>query len=133
MTPDEPITEYVPTQILAEAFRAHGYDGIVYRSLLGEGLYVALFDGSVAELINCGLYETNGDEGRRVTPRPLLSEQDVSNCLRGFSKENLAGAYRATADSYISLAQIRAPPSATPKLSSCGTSRKCPCKFRSAA
>ena len=59
VTPDEPVTEYVPTQILAEAFRAHGYDGIVYRSLLGKGLNVALFDCAVAELINCGLYETN--------------------------------------------------------------------------
>jgi len=59
VTPDEPMTEYVPTQILAEAFRAHGYDGIVYRSLLGDGLNVALFDCGAAELINCGLYETN--------------------------------------------------------------------------
>jgi hypothetical protein len=59
VTPDEPITEYVPTQILAEAFRAHGYDGIVYRSLLGDGINVALFDCGAAELINCGLYETN--------------------------------------------------------------------------
>jgi RES domain len=59
VTPDEPITEYVPTQILAEAFRSHGYDGIVYRSLLGDGLNVALFDCCAAELINCGLYETN--------------------------------------------------------------------------
>jgi hypothetical protein len=58
VTPDEPVTEYVPTQILAEAFRAHGCDGIVYRSLLGEGFNVALFDCGVAELINCGLYET---------------------------------------------------------------------------
>jgi hypothetical protein len=58
VTPDEPVTEYVPTQILAEAFRAHGFDGIVYKSLLGEGLNVALFDISVAELINCCLYET---------------------------------------------------------------------------
>jgi RES domain len=59
ITPDEPLTEYVPTQILAEAFREHGYDGIAYRSLLGKGLNVALFDCAVAELINCGLYETN--------------------------------------------------------------------------
>jgi len=59
VTPDDPVTEYVPTQILAEGFRAHGFDGIVYRSLLGEGLNVALFDCSVAELINCGLYETS--------------------------------------------------------------------------
>jgi len=59
VTPDEPVTEYVPTQILAEAFRAHGYDGIVYRSLLGDGFNIALFDCDVAELLNCGLYETN--------------------------------------------------------------------------
>jgi len=59
VTPDEPVTEYVPTQILAEAFRANRFDGIVYRSLLGDGLNVALFDCAAAELINCGLYETN--------------------------------------------------------------------------
>lgn len=58
ITPDDPPTEYVPTQILAEAFRAHGYDGIAYRSLLGAGHNVALFDCVAAELINCGLYET---------------------------------------------------------------------------
>jgi RES domain len=57
VTPDDPVTEYVPTQILAEAFRAHGYDGIAYRSLLGDGLNVALFDCSAAELMNCCLYE----------------------------------------------------------------------------
>jgi hypothetical protein len=59
VTPDDPVTEYVPTQVLAEAFRAHGYDGIVYRSLLEEGLNVALFHCGAAELINCGLYQTN--------------------------------------------------------------------------
>ena len=64
VTPDEPVTEYVPTQILAEAFRAHGFDGIVYRSLLGDGLNVALFDCTAAELINCGLYETNAVQYR---------------------------------------------------------------------
>lgn len=60
VTPDEPGTEYVPTQVLAEAFRAHGLGGIVYRSLLGEGFNVALFDCTAAELINCGLYDTTG-------------------------------------------------------------------------
>jgi len=59
VTLDELVTEYMPTQILAEAFRAHGFDGIVYRSLLADGLNVALFDYTTAELINCGLYETN--------------------------------------------------------------------------
>lgn len=58
ITPDEPFTEYVPTQVLAEAFRSHGYDGIVYRSLLAEGYNIALFDCNSAEVLNCGLYET---------------------------------------------------------------------------
>jgi hypothetical protein len=58
VTPDEPVTEYVPTQVLAEAFRAHGYDGIVYRSLLAHGYNIALFDCGAAEVLNCGLYET---------------------------------------------------------------------------
>jgi len=49
----------VPTQILAEAFRAHGYDELMYRSLPGDGLDVALFDCTTAELINCGLWEMN--------------------------------------------------------------------------
>lgn len=58
VTPDEPLTEYVPTQVLAEAFRSHGYDGIVYRSLLADGYNIALFDCGTAEVLNCGLYET---------------------------------------------------------------------------
>ena len=58
VTPDEPVTEYVPTQVLAEAFRSHGYDGIVYRSLLADGYNIALFDCGTAEVLNCGLYET---------------------------------------------------------------------------
>src|SRR5262249_26083446 len=37
VTLDEPHSDYVPTQILAEAFRNHGYDGIVYKSLLNGG------------------------------------------------------------------------------------------------
>lgn len=56
---DEPHLDYVPTQVLAEAFRSHGYDGIVYGSLLHEGgKNIALFDVATAELINCGLYQT---------------------------------------------------------------------------
>ena len=57
------MTEYVPTQILAEAFRAHGYDGITQGSLAWEGtVNVALFDCAVAALIHCGLYETSAIE-----------------------------------------------------------------------
>lgn len=49
--------DYVPTQILAEAFKRHGFDGIAYKSSYGEdGFNVALFDVRAADLINCGLY-----------------------------------------------------------------------------
>ena len=49
--------EYVPTQILAEAFKRHGLDGTAYKSSYGnDGLNVALFDIDAANLINCGLY-----------------------------------------------------------------------------
>lgn len=53
---DDPTTEYIPTQILAELFRKNGFDGVVYKSLLGEGFNVALFDIDAAKLVNCFLY-----------------------------------------------------------------------------
>ena len=97
VTPDDPLTEYVPTQILSEAFRAHGFDGIVYRSLLAQGLNVALFDCSAAELINCGLYEVETvqlkfnqcsnpyfitkhyEQLQRQEDRPDIAEQEPSS------------------------------------------------------
>jgi hypothetical protein len=62
VTPKEPITDYIPTQILAEAFRGHGLDGIVYKSELGKGYNVALFDIEAADLVMCGLQKTKGVE-----------------------------------------------------------------------
>lgn len=44
VTSEEDAADYVPTQVLAEAFRRHGYDGIIYKSLLGSGHSVALYD-----------------------------------------------------------------------------------------
>jgi hypothetical protein len=41
---NEDRSEYVPTQILAELFRDIGFDGIAYKSLLGEGLNIVLFN-----------------------------------------------------------------------------------------
>jgi hypothetical protein len=60
VSPEEPHLEYVPTQILAETFRAEGFDGILYESLLSKGTNLALFDTSCAELINCGLHKVRG-------------------------------------------------------------------------
>jgi RES domain-containing protein len=42
-------TAYLPTQILAEAFKAEGFDGVVYRSGLERGANVVLFDVHVAK------------------------------------------------------------------------------------
>lgn len=54
---EESTADYAPTQILAEIFRQRGYDGIRYKSLLGEGFNIALFDLGSADLSNCHLYE----------------------------------------------------------------------------
>ena len=56
VTPNDDVGDYVPTQILAELFKKNGYDGLIYKSNLGKGFNVAIFDLDVAELINCSLF-----------------------------------------------------------------------------
>ncbi len=50
--------EYVPTQIISEFFRKQGFDGVVYKSSLGPGFNLALFDLQVADLVNCAIRST---------------------------------------------------------------------------
>jgi hypothetical protein len=59
---DDSIAEYAPTQILAEAFRKHGYSGVIYKSRLGKGFNVAIFDINAADLVNCCLYKAESLE-----------------------------------------------------------------------
>lgn len=54
---DENTADYVPTQIIAEFFKTNGFDGIAYRSSLGPGHNIMVFDLDVADLLNCSLYE----------------------------------------------------------------------------
>jgi hypothetical protein len=54
-TASDDTSDYVPTQILAEALRDSGFDGIGYRSAYGGGHNVALFDIGAAEQRNCFL------------------------------------------------------------------------------
>ena len=50
--------DYVPTQILAELFKAEGYDGIAYKSAFGDNGYnTVLFDPNDAELTFCRLHQ----------------------------------------------------------------------------
>lgn len=79
--PSEDIADYVPTQVLAELFRTQGCDGVAYKSSLGSGHNIALFDLDTAELVNCGLYQVRGltldysecDNRYFVTKRPKRS------------------------------------------------------------
>ena len=51
------VADYVPTQIIAELFKASEFDGVAYRSSLGHGHNIALFDLDAAKLVNCFLFE----------------------------------------------------------------------------
>ncbi len=57
VTRTDDVADYSPTQVLGEAFKARGFDGIVYESKLGKGKNVALFDLKAAEPTNCYLFE----------------------------------------------------------------------------
>jgi RES domain-containing protein len=52
----EHLASYVPTQVIAELFRSQGLDGILYRSSLGPGHNVALFQIDDADVTSCALY-----------------------------------------------------------------------------
>lgn len=56
ITPNENQAHYVPTQVIAEVFKSNGFDGVAYKSMLGSGHNVALFDLAAATLVNCKLY-----------------------------------------------------------------------------
>jgi RES domain-containing protein len=49
------VADYAPTQILAEAFRHEGYSGVAYRSSLGDGLNIALFNLEDADVVRRSL------------------------------------------------------------------------------
>jgi hypothetical protein len=51
---DDSTAGYVPTQIIAELFKANGFDGIKYRSLFNGGDNLALFDLGSAEQVGEG-------------------------------------------------------------------------------
>ena len=48
---------YVPTQIISELFKTGGFEGAAYRSSIGPGHNLVLFDIGAALLVNCSLFE----------------------------------------------------------------------------
>lgn len=67
--PSDDKAGYVPTQILAELFKANNYDGIIFNSLFAEGKNLILFDISSAKLTDRYLV--------RVTNIPPFDFQEV--------------------------------------------------------
>jgi len=57
LTRDDSLDQYLATQVLADRFKTAGYDGVAYKSALGEGKNIALFDLDAADPINGTLYE----------------------------------------------------------------------------
>ena len=53
---DPATADYVPTQVISEFFCKQGFDGVAYKSRLGNGFNIALFDLNAAVLTSCGLY-----------------------------------------------------------------------------
>lgn len=58
LTQGDDSAEYIPTQIIAEIFKNKGMDGLFYKSNLGTGLNIVLFDLKSAEFVRSCLFET---------------------------------------------------------------------------
>jgi hypothetical protein len=59
VTANERSADYAPTQVLAEVFKKADFDGVAYKSLLGEGHNVAFYDLDIAEYINRFIYRVD--------------------------------------------------------------------------
>jgi hypothetical protein len=71
------IAEYAPTQVIAETFRAQGFDGVAYRSAFGTDRFnVALFDLNAASLVMCELHEIK--DVNSSTARPPIRTTSIA-------------------------------------------------------
>lgn len=61
--------EYIPSQHLCEFIKHCGFDGVIYRSSVSDGINVALFHPAVANAVQVRRYEVERVEVR-VAPRP---------------------------------------------------------------
>lgn len=59
VTPNDSVADYIPTQIIAELFKNNGLDGIEYKSDLGKGNNIVLFDINITDILDCSLYRTD--------------------------------------------------------------------------
>ena len=59
VSPSDNVAEYAPTQVLAESFRNAGYEGVMYRSTLGRGMNVALFNPALAQVFRRSIFSVS--------------------------------------------------------------------------
>ena len=94
VTHDEPHLDYIPTQILAEAFQHHGYDGIIYKSLLDkDGKNIALFDPKAATLMSRCLYETQAALFQCVKVDPSAGYRERANSTQPRWPESISSRF----------------------------------------
>ena len=57
--PQAAAIDYIPSQFLCEFIKKCGYDGVVYRSSVGTGSNVALFDPNTANIDEINSYKVS--------------------------------------------------------------------------
>lgn len=57
VVPTSAAFEYTPSQYLCEFVKSEGYDGVVYRSSLSDGVNLALFDPGKAEAVDLEVFQ----------------------------------------------------------------------------
>ena len=94
--------DYSVTQVIAEYFKSKKFDGIKYKSALGDGYNIALFDLNAAEMTHCYLFRTKNlsylfeavEEAQYSTPLgeylddPQAAE-DFLNRIREVTQSNI--------------------------------------------
>jgi hypothetical protein len=101
-TPVDPANTnaYVPTQIMAEAYRDEGYEGIAHRCALGAGRNFLIFDFAATNLVACQPYGV-----KAVT----------------YKAEEEAAIRSPSPDATTEVSRAEAPPAALTPLHCCGS------------
>jgi hypothetical protein len=76
VTDSDNTADYAPTQFLADAFRHARLDGITYRSTVGDGANIALFDIDAAEITDRELHEV---QRMTLTSRELTTYKQFTS------------------------------------------------------
>ncbi len=57
--PDSVNIDYIPSQYLCEFIKKCGYDGVIYRSSVGEGINAALFSDEMVNPLDVSRYDVS--------------------------------------------------------------------------